>query len=335
MQAFVTGGTGFIGGHLVDKLVRDNQRVRVLARKTSDKEKLKGLGAEVVEGDVTDLASLKGKMKDCDTLYHVANVYDWWLPDKSTFYKVNVDGTRNVLQEAMDAGVEKIVYTSTVAAIGERKGEIASEDTGQSDFFPSDYNRSKYLGLVQAMKIQAENRLPIVTVMPSAVIGPGDLKASGRIMIDFLNRKLPGVIYGSTIFGYVDVEDVVRGHVLAAEKGRIGEKYILSSENLALRDFLGMVSDISGVPIPKRNIPPTMAKTLSYLMEFNSMFTRRPPRFPLGLVRSMEHGLAVDNSKARKELGMEFTPMKETLARTIEWYRENGYAPKSEAPQEQ
>jgi dihydroflavonol-4-reductase len=331
LQAFVTGGTGFIGSHLVERLVRDNQHVRVLARKTSDTEKLSGLGVEVVKGDVIDPASLKGKMKDCDTLYHVANVYDWWLPNKSTFYKVNVDGTRNVLNEAMGSGVEKIVYTSSVAAIGEKKGEIASEDTSHSKYFPSDYNRSKYLGLEEAMKMRAENGLPVVAVMPSAVIGPGDFKATGRTILDFLNKKLPGVFYTGTIFGYVDVNDVVRGHVLAAEKGRVGEKYVLSSENLALGDLFEILSDISGVPVPKRNIAPLMAKTFSYFMEFNSLFTRKPPRFPLGLVRSMEHGLAVDNSKARKELGMEFTPMKETLARTIEWYRENGYAPKPEA----
>lgn len=325
MPAFVTGGTGFVGSHLVEALVRSGEQTRVLARKTSETSFLKNMGVEVVEGDITDPSSFKGRMKDCDTVYHVANIYELWLPSKSLFYKVNVEGTKNVLKEALDAGAKKVVYTGTSAAIGESKGETATEETQHTGFYPSDYNKSKHIGEIEAMKMHRELGLPLVAVNPSVILGPRDWKDSGKMIVDFLNGRLPGAFFLDCSYSYVDVRDVAMGHILAGKKGRTGQRYILSSENHTGREINRMLSEISGLPAPKREFSVSMAYFLAYMMEGAAAFTRKPPRLPLGTVRNMDHGLIVDNSKARKELGMEFIPIRKTLEYAIQWYRENGH----------
>jgi dihydroflavonol-4-reductase len=330
MPVFVTGATGFIGSHLVEALVRNNEQVYALARKTSNTDRLKKLGITLVDGDVTDASSLKGVMKDCQTVYHLANRYEMWLPDKSLFYKVNVDGTRNVLNEAMNAGVEKVVYASAAEALGEKKGEIATEETRHSGVFLSEHCRTKYLGLVEALKLR-DRGLPLVVTMPGAVIGPGDLKATGKIVLGLLNQKLPGIFFGDSSISFVHVKDVVEGHMLAAKKGKVGEKYILSSEILKVREFFETICNIGKVPMPKREISPAMCTVLAHMMEFRSFFTKTPPEMPLPLVRVMGHGMMFDNSKAKRELGMKFTPIKDALSETVAWYRTEGYAPASEA----
>jgi dihydroflavonol-4-reductase len=330
MAVFVTGGTGFIGSHLVEALVRNNEQVYALARKTSNTDRLKNLGVTLVDGDVTDASSLKGAMKDCQTVYHLANRYEMWLPDKSLFYKVNVDGTRNVLNEAMNAGVERVVYTSAAEALGGEKGEIATEETRHSGVFRSEHCRTKYLGLVEALKLR-DRGLPLVVIMPCAVIGPGDFKATGKIILGLLNQKLPGIFFGDSSIAFVYVKDVVEGHMLAARKGKVGEKYILSSEILKVREFFETICNIGKVPMPTREISPAVATMLAYMMEFRSFFTKTPPELSLALVRVMGHGMMFDNSKAKRELGMKFRPVKDALSETVAWYRTQGYAPASKA----
>jgi dihydroflavonol-4-reductase len=330
MPVFVTGATGFIGSHLVEALVQNNEQVYALARKTSNTDRLKRLGVKLIDGDVTDASSLKGVMRDCQTVYHLANRYEMWLPDKSLFYKVNVEGTKNVLNEAMNAGVEKVVYTSAAEALGEKKGEIATEETRHSGIFLSEHCRTKYLGLMEAMKL-ADRGLPLVVTMPCAVIGPGDFKATGKIILGLLNQKLPGIFFGDSSIAFIYVKDIVEGHMLAAKKGKVGEKYILSSEILKVRDFFETICNIGKVPMPKREISPTLCTMLAYMMEFRAFFTKNPPQMPRPLVRVMSHGMMFDNSKAKRDLGMKFTPIKEALAETVAWYRAQGYAPASEA----
>jgi dihydroflavonol-4-reductase len=330
MPVFVTGGTGFIGSHLVEALVRKNEQVYALARKTSNTNRLKKLGVTLIDGDVTDASSLKGAMKDCQTVYHLANRYEMWLPDKSVFYKVNVEGTRNVLNEAMNAGVEKVVYTSAAEALGEKKGEIATEETRHSGVFLSEHCRTKYLGLVEALKLR-DRGLPLVVIMPCAVIGPGDFKATGKLILRLLNQKLPGIFFGDSSIAFVYAKDVVEGEMLAAEKGKVGEKYILSSEILKVREFFETICNIGNVPMPTREISPAICYMLAYMMEFASFFTKTHPEMPLPLVRVMEHGMMFDNSKAKRELGIKFTPIKDALSETVAWYRTQGYAPASEA----
>lgn len=329
MPVFVTGGTGFVGGHLVEALVKGGERVRVLARKTSNTSLLEELGVEIFEGDVTDPLSFKGRMKDCDTVYHIASIIQRWLPDKSRYYKVNVEGTKNVLKEALDAGVGKAVYTSTCGTIGEKKGETATEETRHCGVYSHDYIRSKHMAEMEAMKMHQELGLPLIVVNPGAILGPRDLKMTAtspnKMILDFLNGRLPGVPLPDSHFSFVDVRDVAKGHMLAAKKGRLGQRYILSSESPTFREAFKVLSEISGLPAPKKEISPSMMYILAYMMEGVAFFTRKPPRLPLGFVRYLDHGHMVDNSKAKKELGMEFTPLRKTVADTIQWYKEHEY----------
>ena len=316
-----------MGGQLVSSLIEEGDNVRALARTTSDTTKLKRSGVEIVEGDVTNPSSFATRMKGCDVVYHVANIYELWLQKKSLFYDVNVKGTRNVLKTALDAGVPRVVYTSTSETLGERKGEIATEGTQHTGFFPSDYSRSKHEGEMEAMKMFKEQGLPLVVVNPASVLGPGDLKTSGRIIIEFLNGKLSGRLCEDSYMSFVDVRDVAKGHILAAKKGRVGERYILSAETTRWKDVYDILSEISGVPAPKRKISDSTFMLMASMMEFASFFTRKPPRVSLGAARTGVHGLKLDASKSKGELGMEYRPIKDTLHDAIDWYRESGYAP--------
>jgi dihydroflavonol-4-reductase len=332
MYAFVTGSTGFVGGQLVSNLVEEGDDVRALARRKSDTSRLKQLGVEIVEGDVIDPSSFADRMKGCDVVYHVANIYEFWLRKRALFYEVNVEGTRNVLKAALNAGVPRVVYTSTSEALGERKGEVATEETQHTGFFPSDYNRSKHEGEMEAMKMCKEHGLPLVVVNPAGVLGPGDLKSSGQIIIEFLNRKLPGRVCEDSYMSFVDVRDVAKGHILAAKKGRVGERYILSAETVKWKDFYNTLSEISAVPAPKRKISGSMFIFMASMMELTSYFTGKPPGASLGGARVMIHGLKLDASKSKRELGMEYRSIKDSLHDAIAWYREHGYAPPSLRP---
>ncbi len=325
MPAFVTGGTGFVGGYLVEALVKGGEQVRALARRTSNTTLLKDLGVEIVEGDVTDPSSFNGRMKDCDTVYHAAKLVEWWSRDKSLFYKVNVEGTKNVLKEALDASVGKAVYTSTSMSIGEKKGETATEETRHCGVCPSDHSKSNYMAETEAWKMYQEHGLPLVVASPSAILGPRHLKSSGKMILDFLNGRLPGVPFPDTPMSFVDVRDVAKGHMLVAKKGRLGQRYILSSETLTFREAFKVLSEVAGLPPLKKEISTSMMYMLARMMEGVAFFTRKPPRLPLGFVRSLDHGHIADSSKAKKELGMEFTPLRRTVADSIQWYKEHGY----------
>jgi len=327
MYTFVTGSTGFVGGQLVSSLIEEGDNVRALARRKSDTSRLKQLGVEIVEGDVTDPSSFADRMKGCDVVYHVANIYELWLPKRTLFYDVNVKGTKNVLKAASDAGITRVVYTSTSAALGERRGETATEETQHTGFFPSDYNRSKHYGELEAMKMCKEQGLPLVVVSPADVLGPGDLKSSGQIIIEFLNGKLSGRVCEESYMSFVDVRDVAKGHILAAKKGKVGERYILSAETIKWEDMYDMLSEISGVPAPKGEISDSMFILMASMMEFVSFFTRKPPRASLGAAKAMIHGLKLDASKSKRELGIEYRPIKDSLHDAVVWYREHGYAP--------
>lgn len=327
MTTLITGATGFIGGHLVEDLIKRGEVVRALVRKTSDTSKLKALGVELAYGDITDKDSVSAALQDCQRLYQVAAVYEWWLPDRRWYYQVNVDGTKNVLAAALDAGVSKVVYTSTMETIGEAKGERKTETTPHRGYHLSDYARSKYLAEQEAIKF-CQMGLPLVCVNPSAVYGPGDFKdqALGAAIIDFLNGKLPGQ-FGSYI-NFVYIDDVVRGHILAMEKGKIGERYILASdEDTLIKDFINLTTEISGVTKIPRELPAWLVRVMAFFLETISVLTtRKPPMLARDIVRAQLYGMRADNTKARTELGMTFTPLREGLARTIHWYRDNGYA---------
>jgi dihydroflavonol-4-reductase len=326
MTTLITGATGFIGGHLVEELVKRGEAVRALVRKTSDTSKLKALGVELAYGDITDKDSVSVALQGCQRLYQLAAIYEWWIPDRRRFFQVNVDGTKNVLAAALDAGVSKVVHTSTVESIGEAKGERKTETTPHRGYHLSDYAKSKYLAEHEAMRF-CQMGLPLVCVNPAAVYGPGDFKdqAVGAVILRLLNGKLPGQ-FGSYI-NFVYIDDVVKGHILAMEKGKIGEKYILASdEDTLTKDFINLTAEISMVTKIPRELPAWLVRVMAFSLETISVLTRKPPMLARDIVRFRLFGMRADNTKARTELGIAFTPLREGLTRTIQWYRDNGYA---------
>ena len=326
MKAFVTGGTGFIGSSVVRDLRSRGIGVQALCRPASNRANLEGLDVEIVEGDLRDVASLRRGMQGCELVFHVGALYSFWVRPRRLIYDVNVDGTRALFEAAKDAGVERIVYTSSVAALGLRDdGEPADETTPTSlDQVIGDYKRSKYFAEQVALEYARE--LPIVIVNPSFPVGPRDIKPTptGQTILDFLNRKMPAYI--GTGMNVVDVEDVAVGHWLAADRGRIGARYILGGENVTMKGMLDLLGEITGLPSPTARVPYRPILVLSYLnAAFCRVFPRVTPRMTPETIRMSSHLMYFDPGKAVRELGFPQTPARDALAKAVAWFRENGY----------
>jgi len=325
----VTGGTGFIGAAVVRRLVSAGHRVRVLARPGNPRQLLAGLPVEIAEGDLGDTASLARCLKGCRLLFHVAAMYAFWAEDRRLFYEVNVEGTRRLLRGAAEAGVGRVVYTSTVGVLGiPRDGSPGTEDTPVSlADMAGDYKRSKFLA-EEVARGYAGQGLPVVIVNPSAPIGPGDIKPTptGRLVVDFLRGKMWA--YLDTGLNLVDVEDVVAGHLLAAERGRVGERYILGGRNLALREIFGILGRIAGMRPPRLKLSAAAVLPIAHLSEWIAdHLTGRPPLVAVDAVRMASKRMFFDPGKAVRELGMPQSPVENALARAVQWFRSNGYAP--------
>jgi dihydroflavonol-4-reductase len=325
--ALVTGGNGFVGCHVVGALIARGDRVRVLARENADLSALIGLPVEIVRGDLRNFDSVEQAVNGCNEVYHVAADYRLWLTDPAPMYATNVDGTRHVIRAAVSAGVSRIVYTSTVGALGIPHGGVGREDTPSSlASMPGHYKRSKFMAEQAALEA-ARAGAPVVIVNPSTPIGALDFKPTptGRIIVDFLNRRMPA--YVETGLNIVDVEDVARGHLLAAERGRIGEKYILGGENLTLKEFLGRLAAISGMAAPRMRIPYAVA--FGYALGAEALartVTRRAPRASLTEVRMARKHMFFDSSKACAELGYLAGPIDVAIAAAIEFFKSRGTA---------
>jgi dihydroflavonol-4-reductase len=322
----VTGASGFLGGHLARLLVKRGCAVRVLVRPASSLKTIAGLPVEQARGDLRDPESLARALEGCRQIYHVAADYRLWARDPSELYCSNVDGTRNLLEAARQAGVESVVYTSTVGCIGfHRDGTPANEDSPVSPRAMSGhYKRSKFLAEQAALEF-ARQGLPVVIVNPTTPVGEGDVKPtpSGKIIVDFLRGAMPA--YVDTGLNLVDVRDVAEGHVLAAERGRPGERYILGARNMTLREILEELGRLGGRPAPKLRIPYGLALAGSVVENAFSRLTGRPPRAPLEGVRMARVKMFVSSRKAERELGYQPRPVEDALRRAIEWFRENGY----------
>lgn len=333
MNCFVTGASGFIGANLVHELCARGHRVKALLRPGSDWRGIHGLEFERVNGDVTERAGLEAGLKGCDWCFHVAASYHLWLPDYAPMYAANVEGTRNVLESAAAAGCSRIVYTSTVGCIGlprPEKGRIVPTDeaTPVSETQMSNhYKRSKWQAEQVALEM-ARKGAPVVVVNPSAPVGPRDVKPTptGQVIVDFLNRAMPA--YLETGLNYVHVRDVAVGHILAAEKGRVGERYILghAEGNWTMQQAFAVLEKIAQVPAPKLRIPYSVALAAAYVNEAISMVTRRPPKAPLAGVRMAKYTMFFNPAKAIRELGLPQTPPEQALADAVVWFRANGYA---------
>jgi len=332
MKAFVTGASGFIGSNLVRELVARGHRVKALLRPNSDERGLGGVEFERVTGDVLDRKLLERGIEGCDWCFHVAASYHLWMRDYAPMYAVNVEGTRNVLEAAGKVGCRRIVYTSTVGCIGLPKpvdGKFTPTtelDAIASEQLSNHYKCSKWQAECLAVKL-VKNGLPIVIVNPTAPIGPGDVKPTptGQVIVDFLNRKLPA--YLDTGLNWVHVRDVAAGHILAAEKGEIGERYILGNKegNWTMKKALAVLAEVSGIPAPKWEIPYRVALAAAHVDEMISRFTHRPPRAPLAGVRMARHKMWFNPAKAIRVLQLPQTPSRQAFADAVEWFRANGY----------
>jgi dihydroflavonol-4-reductase len=335
MNCFVTGASGFIGANLVHELVARGHRVKALLRPGSDGHGLNGVGFERVEGDISDSDKLKLAMFGCEWCFHVAASYHLWLRDYKPMYAANVEGTRNVLEAAAAAGCSRIVYTSTVGCIGlpqEVNGKMipTDETTPVSEAQMSNhYKRSKWQAEQVAIQLVRKG-LPIVIVNPTAPVGPRDVKPTptGKVIVDFLNRAMPAFL--DTGLNWVHVRDVAVGHILAAERGRISERYILGSAegNWTMKEAFAVLQEITGIPAPKMQVPHTVALAAAYVDEAISSLTGKPPKAPLAGVRMAKYKMFFNPAKAIRELDLPQTSPKEALTDAVAWFRANGYVKK-------
>jgi dihydroflavonol-4-reductase len=320
---FVTGATGFVGSHVVRLLRMRGERVRILVRQSSHSQNIKGLGCEIVVGDLREASSLARCVQGCRRVYHVAADYRLWARNPHEIYESNVAGTRNLLSACCEAGVEKVIYTSTVGTIGMRPdGVPADEETPVSlDQMIGHYKRSKFMA-EQVAREFAHSGLPVVIVNPTTPVGSGDIKPTptGKIILEFLRGRMPA--YVDTGLNIVAVEDVAQGHLLAEEKGVVGQRYILGGENLSLKEILGMLTQISGRRIPRVPIPWFAALIVGHLDQFlMGTILRREPSIPLEGVRMARHKMYVSSDKARRELGYNARPADQALREAVEYFR--------------
>ncbi len=327
MKVFVTGGTGFVGASVVRELLAGGAEVRVLARRNSDRRNLEGLNVEVIEGDLDDVALLTRAMADCEWGFHVAAHYSLLRRDREAIYRANVEGTRHILQAARAAGIKRLVHTSSVAAIGvPPDGEVADE-TFQTSVgeLVSDYKKSKFLA-EQLAREAAREALPVVIVNPSTPIGPYDVKPTptGEIVLRFLQRRMPA--YVDTGMNLIHVRDVAIGHIRAAEKGRVGERYILGHRNLTLKEILDTLAAITGLPAPTRRLPHWLPIVVGAVDElFLSRLTGKPPTVAFDSARMAAHPMYYDATRAVTYLGLPQTPIETALQEAVTWFRDHGY----------
>jgi len=336
MRCFVTGASGFVGANLVHALNARGHSVRALVRPGADLRGLAGAEYETVGGDLNDdPVMLSRAMSGVDWCFHVAASYSLWLPDYAPMFRANVEGTRNIVTAAHRAGCSRIVYTSTVGCIGlPRPGpggsvEPTDESTPVAESQMSNpYKLSKWRAECVARELAAAG-MPVVIVNPSAPIGPRDVKPTptGKVIVDFLRRAMPA--YLDTGLNWVHVRDVAEGHILAAERGRVGERYILghAKGNWTMKEALDTLSELTGVPAPRFQVPHAVALGAAHVDEWIARRTGKPPKAPLAGVRMAAYKMWFLPAKAIRELGLPQTPPEQALADAVAWFRAHGHAP--------
>lgn len=327
MTTLVTGASGFIGSAVVRGLLRAGHEVRVLLRGQSNRGNIEGLPVSVTTGDLVDRPSLERALKGCEALFHVAADYRIWVPNPEELYRINVRGTRELMLAANAAGVKRIVYTSSVATLGlngDRSPSNEETPVTLADMI-GHYKRSKFLAEQEVQKLVQEAGLPAVIVNPSAPIGPRDVKPTptGRLVLDAAMGRMPA--YVDTGLNVVHVDDVATGHVLAFERGRIGQRYILGARNMTLIEILRAIADISGHPPPRLRLPPNVVLPFAHLSEMWARMTGGEPRISVDGVRLAKKYMFFSIDKARSELGFDPRPVEQALRDAIDWFREHDY----------
>ncbi len=328
-KALVTGAAGFIGSHVVQELLKDNVEVKAMIMPGEDTKNLEGLDIETVEGNILDEHAVKDAVKNVDTVFHLAAIYAIWMKDWRNIYEVNIQGSRNVLWASRNADINRVVYTSSIAALGIKAGTaLSNEETPFNQYdLGNHYVLTKYLSQQEALGF-AENGLDLVVVNPCLPFGENDIAPTptGQIIVDIL-AGLNRFSFGGG-FNVVDVKDVARGHVLAARKGKTGEKYILGNRNVKIAEFMRLIYKAAG--FEKRtliNIPGFLMKAGTIPLKYwADHVSHKPPLSSPPEIDYTSQYLFFDNTKAREALGLEFTPVEDSLERSINWFRENGYA---------
>jgi dihydroflavonol-4-reductase len=329
MKIFLTGATGFVGSHVARAAAEQGAKLRLLARKSSNLTQIEGLDGELITGDLREPKSYASALEGCDAVMHVAADYRLWVRDPEAMYAANVQGTGDLLRSAREAGVPRAVYTSSVATMGfSTDGTLATEDSpvGEADMI-GHYKRSKYMAEQEAIKA-AQAGQQVITLNPTTPIGSCDIKPTptGRIVVDFLNRKFPA--YVDTGLNLVDVDEVARTHVAALTVGQPGRRYILGGENLTLKQILDRMAAITGLPSPTMKVPHAVAMAFAFLDEnIQGRLLGREPRATVEAVRMGRKKMFASSARAEAELGFRVLPVEQALRAAIEWFRAHGYAP--------
>ena len=328
MKSLITGASGFVGSAVLRQLIHAGHQVKALVRPSSDRRNLMGLEAEIVTGDLTDKHSLDRAVRGCDLLFHVAADYRLWVPRPEEIYKTNVNGTLNMMLAAAEAGVERIVYTSSVATIGlPANGTLADETTPVSikDMI-GHYKRSKFLAETEVLRLVDKKGLPAIIVNPSTPIGPRDIKPTptGRMIVEAASGHMPA--YVDTGLNLVHVDDVAVGHMLALEHGRIGERYILGGHNMTLKEILAALAAISGHPKPRFCLPHNLILPVAYITEaWARLMGNIEPFVTVDGIRMAKKNMFFSTEKARHELKFTPRPVSKALSDAVDWFRKNGY----------
>jgi dihydroflavonol-4-reductase len=317
VSVFLTGGSGLIGGALARRLAERGDEPVALARSDAGERKLAELGARVVRGDVLDEDALAGGMAGCELLYHVAGVNSMCPDDPAALFHVNVRGAEAAVRAAARAGVGRVVLTSSAASLGEPHGSVGREDTRHRGTYLSVYERSKHEGEIAAFAAARRAGIELVSVNPSSVQGPGRASGTGRILIAYLNGRLRAFV--DTHISIVDIDDCVDAHLLAAERGQNGERYVISGAAISAREALDIVSEISGVRRDVKILPAPLARAAGAIVEGAFRARGKTPPVCREMVRTLLHGHRYDGSRATRELGLEYTPVADTFRRTIDW----------------
>ncbi len=326
-KTVVTGATGFIGSAVVRRLLDRGREVRCYVEPGATRENLEGLDVEIIEGDINDRAAIGRALEGAAALYHLAAIYKLWLPDNSLMYEVNVEGSKAVLFAALRAGVGKVVYTSSIAAVGRpAHGDLADETTAFNLWDQSNhYVRSKWLSERDALRFAREG-LPLVVVNPAFPFGARDIAPTptGRFIVDALGGRVPGYTDGG--FNAVNVEDVAEGHILAEERGRVGERYILGDHNVTYKEFFDVVTEVAGLKPIKRKLPTGVFLGIAWMMEKAADLRKKAPQLTYKSAVYASRNLWFDCRKAQGELGMPTTPLRESVEQSVSWFREHGRA---------
>ncbi|HVP36622.1 MAG TPA: NAD-dependent epimerase/dehydratase family protein [Terriglobales bacterium] len=321
MKIFITGASGFIGINLVRRLAKTEHKLYCLVRKTSQVTELNEFGVTLAYGDVTDKNSLLQGMRGCDWVANLANVYSFWEPDNRVYKKVNVDGTRNVMESALETGVSKVLHVSTAGIFGKPKDSPFTEESLVGAVRFSEYSRTKYEGDLIAWEFYQKKGLPLLMVYPGAVLGPCDPKATGKYIKDLINRRLPARVLEDSVMTWVHVKDVAEIILRALENGgNVGEKYLAGNERLSFGQINQMVSEISGVGLPKFRLPDFMVRLNAFILTGIAIVVKRPPLWGMSTdqIGIMKEGFSFDGSKAERELGITYTPVRQALKEMIE-----------------